>query len=200
MKNAINWLRNLRPLKVLSIFLVGSLLVLTQACNRPSVAAQPPQPAGQAPNVKRFDSTKDYPISSYKGGMNNFSDVDPRAKSDEKAAESRANELSKTAQKNVNNKGIDSTEQYVRNYREGTPLGERVKNFGEDVGSSAGEVVEGVTKGTKRGIENVQENAKNAAKDLTKNVQQGTEDVGKNIQRKAEDTGRAVNRTLKDVD
>ncbi|MGM3308727.1 hypothetical protein ACSQ6I_22585 [Anabaena sp. WFMT] len=200
MNRVINWLQNLRPFKVLTIFLAGALLLLTQACNRPTIAGQPPQPAGQPPNVQRYDPTKDYPISRYQGGMNNFSDVDPRARDAEKAARIRADELIENAQRNIENKGIDSKEQYVRNYRQGTPLGERVKNLGEDVGGSAEELREGVTKGTKRGFENVQENVGNAAKDLTKNVQRGTEDVGKNIQRRAEDTGEAINRTVREAD
>ncbi|MFM2064291.1 MAG: hypothetical protein RLZZ507_3962 [Cyanobacteriota bacterium] len=200
MKKVINWLQNLRPLKILTVFLAASLLFLAQACNRPTIAGQPPQPAGQPPNVKRYDPTKDYPISPYQGGMNNFSDVDPRAREAEKAARIRADELIENAQRNIERKGIDSTDQYVRNYREGTPFGERVKNLGEDVGSSAEELREGVTKGTKRGVENLQENVENAAKDLTRSVQRGTEDVGKNVQRRAEDTGEAINRTFREAD
>jgi hypothetical protein len=200
MKRVINWLQNLQLMKILTVFLAATFLCLVQACNRPSIAGQPPQPAGQPPNVKRYDPTKDYPISPYQGGMNNFSDVDPRAREAEKAARYRADQLIENAQRNIERKGIDSTDQYMRNYRQGTPLGERVKNLGEDVGSSAQELTEGVSKGTKRGVENLQENIGGAAKDLTKNVQRGTEDVGRNMQRRAEDVGEAVNRTMDKVD
>ncbi|MBK1986236.1 hypothetical protein A0J48_001495 [Sphaerospermopsis aphanizomenoides BCCUSP55] len=198
MKKVITWLHNLRPMKIITVFLASTFLFLVQACNRPSIAGQPPQPAGQPPNVKRYDPTKDYPISPYQGGMNNFSDVDPRARDAERAARARADELIENAQRNIERKGIDSTEEYVRNYRQGTPFGERVKNLGEDVGSSAEELREGVTKGTKRGVENLQENVENATKGLTKNVQRGSEDIGKNIQRRTEDTGEAFNRNLRD--
>lgn len=200
MKRVITSLQNLRPLKILTVFLAASFLFLVQACNRPTIAGQPPQPAGQPPNVQRYDPTKDYPLSPYEGGMNNFSDVDPRAKKSEKAAKERADELIENAQRNVESKGIDSTEQYVRNYRSGTPFGERVKNLGEDVGSSAEELREGVTKGTQRGVENLQENVGNAAKGLTKNVQRSTEDIGKNLQRTAEDANQAVRRTVREAD
>lgn len=200
MRRVINWLQNLQPMKVITVFLAAIFLCLVQACNRPTIAGQPPQPAGQPPNVKRYDPTKDYPISKYQGGMNNFSDVDPRAREAEKAARYRADQLIENAQRNIERKGVDSTDQYMRNYRQGTPLGERVKNLGEDVGSSAQELTEGVTKGTKRGVENIQENFGSAAKDLTKNVQRGSEDVGKNLQRQAEDVGEAVNRTMDKVD
>jgi hypothetical protein len=199
MKKVMTWLKNIRPLKVLTVFLAGIFLFMTQACGAPGIATQPPQPGEQAPNVKRYDPTKDYPLSSPAGGMNNFSDVDPRAK-DEKAANDRADALAKNAQKNIEQKGIDSKEQYGRNFQQGTPLGERVKNLGEDVGSSADELREGVVKGTQRGFENLKGNTKNAAENVTKNVQRGAEDAGKNVQRTAEDAGNAVKRTVRDVD
>ncbi|MEH2305407.1 hypothetical protein [Nostoc sp.] len=199
MRKAITWLKNIRPLKVLTVFLAGMFLFMAQACGAPGVATQPPQPGSQAPNVKRYDPTKDYPLNSPAGGMNNFSDVDPRAR-DEKAANDRADALVKNAQRNIEQKGIDSREQYGKNFQQGTPLGERVKNLGEDVGSSAEELREGVVKGTQRGFENLKGNTQNAAEDLTKNVQRGAEDAGKNVQRTAEDAGNAVKRTVRDVD
>lgn len=201
MNKVIAWLKNLRPLKVLTVFLAGTFLVLAQACNRPGVAAQPPQPSSQPPNAVRYDPTKSYDLSTpYEGGMNNFSDVDPRAKAAEKAAKARAEDLIENARRNVEQKGIDSTEQYGRNYREGTPFGERVKNLGEDVGGSAEEVREGVTQGTQRGIENLQENTQNAAKNLTKSLQRGADDTKTNAQRAAEDAAEAVKRTFREAD
>ncbi|MFS0513650.1 hypothetical protein ACEYW6_02850 [Nostoc sp. UIC 10607] len=200
MKKVSTWLKNIRPLKVLTVFLAGIFLFLTQACGAPGVATQPPQPQDQSPYSKRYDPTKDYPLSSPAGGMNNFSDVEPRGRLDEKAANDRADALAKNAQRNIEQKGIDSPEQYGRNYKQGTPFGERVKNLGEDVGSSADELREGVVKGTQRGIENIKGNTQNAAEDLTKNVQRGAEDAGKNVQRTAEDAGKAVKRTVRDVD
>ncbi|MEH2346698.1 MAG: hypothetical protein V7K55_01605 [Nostoc sp.] len=210
MKKAMNWLKNIRPLKVLTVLLVGIFLFTAQACGTPGVASQPPQPGAQAPNSQQYDPTKDYPMSSPAGGMNNFSDVDPRAK-DEKAANDKAEALVKNAQKNIEQKGIDSREQYGRNFQQGTPLGERVKKLGEDIGSSADEVREGLVKGTQRGFDNLKGNTQNATEDLTKNVkrgaedagknvQRGAEDAGKNVQRTAEDAGNAVKRTVKDVD
>ncbi|MEH2162362.1 MAG: hypothetical protein V7K38_15280 [Nostoc sp.] len=199
MKKAMNWLKSIRPLKVLTVFLAGMFIFLTQACGDPGIATQPPQPGAQAPNIERSDSTKDYPLNSPAGGMNNFSDVDPRA-IDEKAANDRAKALVKNAQKNIDQKGIDSREQYGRNFQQGTPLGERVKNLGEDIGTSANELGEGIAKGTQRGIENLKGNTQNTAEDVTKNVQRGAEDAGKNVQRTAEDAGNAVKRTVRDVD
>ncbi|MBN3927976.1 hypothetical protein [Nostoc sp. NMS4] len=199
MKKAMTWLKNIRPLKVLTVFLAGVFLFMAQACGATGVAAQPPQSASQAPNIERSDSTKDYPLNSPAGGMNNFSDVDPRAV-DEKAANDRAEALVKNAQKNIDQKGIDSKEQYGRNFQQGTPLGERVKNLGEDIGSSADELREGLVKGTQRGIENIKGNTQNATEDVTTNVQRGAKEAGKNVKRTAEDAGDAVKGAVRKVD
>ncbi|MEH2323395.1 MAG: hypothetical protein V7K32_07445 [Nostoc sp.] len=194
MKKAMNWLKSIRPLKVLTVFLAGTFLFVTQACSSPGIATEPPQP--ESPYIQRYDSTKDYPLSSPAGGMNNFSDVDPRAKLDEKAANDRADALAKNSQKNIDQKGIDSPEQYGQNYKQGTSLGERVKNLGEDIGSSANELGEGVVKGTQRGIENLKGNTQNATEGVTKNVQRGAEDAGKNVKRTAEDASNAVKKAV----
>lgn len=191
MKKAMNWLKSIRPLKVLTVFLAGMFLFLTQACGDPGIATQPPkpsQPDTQSPYSKRYDPTKDYPLSSPAGGINNFSDVDPRA-ADEKAANDKADALAKNAEKRIDEKGVESPGEYVRNFKEGTPLGQKGKNLGEDIGSSVEEVRKGVVKGTQRGIENIKSNTQNAAEDVTKNVQRG-----------AEDAGDAVKRTVRDVD
>ncbi len=195
MKKAMNWLKSIRPLKVLTVFLAGTFFFLTQACGAPGIATQPPQPGAQAPNIERYDPTKDYPLNSPAGGMNNFSDVDPRAR-DEKAANDRADALAKNAQRNIDQKSVDSPGQYGQNYKQGTPFGERVKNLGEDIGSSAEEVRKGVVKGTQRGIENIKGNTQNAAEDVTTNVQRGAEDAGRNVRRTADDAGNAVKRAV----
>ncbi|MDZ7957213.1 MAG: hypothetical protein RMY34_04810 [Aulosira sp. DedQUE10] len=196
MKKVTAWLQNFRPVKMLGVFLAGMFLLLTQACN-PGIAAQPSQPGSQPPNAERYDTTKNYNLNSPKGGINNFSDVDPRAKGDEKAAEAKAKALRDNAQRNVDEKSIDSPGQYVENFRQGTPLGQRVKNLGEDIGSSAAEVGEGVAKGAKRGIENIKENSQNAGEGLARNAQRVGEDAKTNVQRKAEDAADAVTRTLR---
>ncbi|QSJ20242.1 hypothetical protein JYQ62_16975 [Nostoc sp. UHCC 0702] len=206
MKRVMNWLKNNRPVKVVTVFLAGIFLIVTQACSAPGVATQPPQPpaqpqsSGAQPYAKRYDPTKSYDLNNPEGGINNFSDVEPRAKADDRAASDRGDALAKNAQRNIDQKGIDSREQYVRNYQQGTPLGERVKNLGEDISGSAAEVGEGVAKGTRRGIENIQENTQDAAKNVTKSAQRAGEDASTNVQRKAEDAANTVNRTFKDVD
>lgn len=186
MKRVIAWLKNIHPAKVLTAFVASALLLLTQACNNPSIAGQPPQPRGQSPNVERYDPTKSYDLNTPSGGMNNFNDVDYRSESEQRAAEVKSKALRDNAQRNINEKGIDSVDQYVDNYRQGTPFGQRVKNLGEDIGSSAKELGEGVAKGTKRGVENLKDNTQNAA-----------EGVGRNAQRAGENAADTVKDTLR---
>ncbi|OUL18782.1 hypothetical protein BV372_34095 [Nostoc sp. T09] len=197
MKRVIAWLKNIRPAKVLTAFVASMLLFLTQACNNPGIAAQPPQPGAQSPNTERYDPTKSYDLNSPKGGMNNFNDVDARAEGDQQGAELRGKALRDNSQRNINEKSIDSPGQYVENYRQGTPFGQRVKNLGEDIGGSASEVGEGVAKGTKRGIENIKENTQNATEGLSKNAQRAGEDAKNNVQRSAEDAADAVKGTFR---
>ncbi|MCG6134261.1 MAG: hypothetical protein MET45_06310 [Nostoc sp. LLA-1] len=207
MNRVMNWLKNIRPVKMLTVFLAATFLFMAQACNRPGIAQQPPQPSAQPPNVERYDATKNYELNEPQGGMNNFSDVDPRAKAAEKAANARADALAKNARRNVELKGVDSTDEYIRNIQEGTPLDKRVKRLGDNIGSSAEELGEGLTKGTQRGVENIkqntqrgvdniQQNTGRAATDLSKNVKRGAEDTTTTLQRKAQDTADAAKRTL----
>lgn len=186
----IDSLKKLRLRQIVTVFLAGVLLMVSTACSGANA---------QDANTKRYDPTKSYELNTPKGGMNNFSDVDPRAKADEKAAEAKAKALRDNAQKNVAEKGIDSKEQYIRNYNSGTPLGERVKNLGEDVSSSTEEVREGLVKGTQRGIENIKENTQNAAENLTKNIQRGTENIKENTQNTAENLTKNVKRGTEDA-
>ena len=176
MKKAINWLKNLRPLKIVTVFVLGFVLLFTQACSN-ATAAQPSPQKGESAYIQRNDPTKEYPLNSPRGGINNFSDVDPRGEAGEKTAETKAKGLRDNSKRNIDQKGIDSTEQYTRNYREGTPFPDRVKNLGEDIGSSAEELTTGVVKGTQRGVDNIKENVSNAGDDLARKGKETTQNA-----------------------
>ena len=179
MKKVITWLKNVRPLRIATVFVLGFFLLFTQSCSK-GIAAQPPQQKAESAYIERYDPTKEYPLGNPKGGINNFSDVDPRAEAGEKTAETKAKALRDNSKRNIDEKGTDSTEQYVRNYREGTPFGQRVKNLGEDIGSSTEELTTGVVKGTQRGIENIKDNASNAGEDLVKKGKQTVQNANPN--------------------
>ncbi|BDI18446.1 hypothetical protein ANSO36C_42480 [Nostoc cf. commune SO-36] len=48
--------------------------------------------------------------------------------------------MARNAEKRIDEKGVESPGEYVRNFKEGTPLGQKGKNLGDDIGSSVEEV------------------------------------------------------------
>ncbi|MBD2184923.1 DUF6658 family protein [Aerosakkonema funiforme] len=161
MNKVVSFIKQFNFLRVLTVFFAGVILFVSTACGSPSVQAKaldrnprPEIPEGAVTNT-------------YKGGMNDFSDVDPRF--DESKANKKADRLVNNAEHNIEYRA-DSPEQYGRNYRSGTPLGERVQNIGENIGESATNTAKDVAKGTRRGIENIKDNSQDAAKDVSRSA------------------------------
>jgi F0F1-type ATP synthase membrane subunit b/b' len=153
MSRAMNWLKSIRLDRILTVFLVGILMLVSTACGGSKVLAK------NADDVRQ-EVPKGAVTSDYKGGMNDYSDVDPRQNTSEAKAKAKA--LVDNAQKNIDQKSVDSVEQYVENYRSGTPLGERVKRIGENVGNAAEDIREDVAKGSQENLENATDTAKSA--------------------------------------
>lgn len=152
MKKVITWLKSIRVDRILTVFLAGVLLFVSTACGSTKVLAKTADEVRQEVPSRAITNT-------YKGGMNDYSDVDPRRDTSEAKAKAKA--LIDNAQSNIDEKSVDSPEQYAKNYRSGTPLGERVRRLGEDIGESAEEVAEGASKGVQKGVQNIKENAQN---------------------------------------
>jgi F0F1-type ATP synthase membrane subunit b/b' len=153
MSRAMNWLKSIRLDRILTVFLVGILMLVSTACGGSKVLAK------NADDIRQ-EVPKGAVTSDYKGGMNDYSDVDPRQNTSEAKAKAKA--LVDNAQKNIDQKSVDSVEQYVENYRSGTPLGERVKRIGENVGNAAEDIREDVAKGSQENLENATDTAKSA--------------------------------------
>jgi hypothetical protein len=213
MNKFITGIKNIRITRIVTGFLASLFLFVATACsNTPNVLAKTADDV--RPEVPRSAVT-----NTHQGGMNEYSDVDPRRST--APANSKAKALIENAQRNIDTKSADSRQQYGENYRSGTPIGERVKRLGEDVGESAEELAEGAAKGTKQGLENIRQNARNTsdyvedvgedtanvnidkAQAKINNAAKGTrrafedtadasQDLGKRIQRTAEDAGDAV--------
>jgi ElaB/YqjD/DUF883 family membrane-anchored ribosome-binding protein len=184
MNKVISWVKSIRLGKIITVFLSAILLFVSSACNSTGVLAK-------TADQVREEVPEGALTSPYKGGMNDYSDVDPRK--DTSGAEAKAKELIDNAEGNIQ-KSANNFDQYSRNYQSGTPLGERVRRLGEDVKTSADEVTEGVAKGTQRGIENLKGNAQNAAegtKGAAENVKENTKDAGRDF---AKGTKRAADK------
>lgn len=189
MTRIIAWFKSIRLSKVITVFLAGILLFVSTACNG-AVQAKSPDNMGKptADQIRREVPSRAL-TSPYEGGMNDYSDVDPRKGVSD--TQSKARDLVENAQGNLE-KRADSPEQYRRNYQQGTPLGERVRRLGEDASESAEDVTKGVSKGTQRGVENLKENTQDAA-----NKSQRTADKASNFaQDKANEAASGARRAL----
>ncbi|NEQ25693.1 MAG: hypothetical protein F6K28_42875, partial [Microcoleus sp. SIO2G3] len=109
-----------------------------------------------------------------------------------KGAEAKAKALVDNAQRNIDEKGIDSPEQYVENYRSGTPLDERARRIGEDVGEAAENVGEGLSKGAQKNAQQTKSTAQDAAVN-TKQAADVGESLGDKIKQAAQDAADAIN-------
>jgi ElaB/YqjD/DUF883 family membrane-anchored ribosome-binding protein len=186
MKKVIDWLKSIKLGKVITVFLSGVLLLVSTACSPSNVLAKTADQVREEVPEKAVTNT-------YEGGMNQYGDTDPRRETS--SAEQKAKSLVEQARKNIDNKGVDSAEQYGENYSTGTPLNERVNRVGQDVKSSTEELTEGVTTGTQKGLENVKENTKNAVEATKKAVQSK---VSSDINTTKQTLGKAADNT-KDI-
>lgn len=179
MNQIISLLNPSRLFRILTVFLAGVVLIVTTACSD--------NPAKALDNNARPEVPSNAVSSPYRGGMNSYSDVDPRANTS--GANSKANDIVRKAEGNIQ-KGADSFDKYAENYRQGTPLNERVENLTEEVGESAKNTAKGVTRGTQRGVENLKENTQNAAQ----SVPNALDDAKQNARSATRDTARATDK------
>jgi hypothetical protein len=207
MKKVVALFRNFRPIKLLTVFLAGLVLFFTQACN--SVAATTPTAPRQTigeqqsapPNSEVYVPKGSKALSPVEGGMNNFSDVDPRVQGANVKAKSEA--LKQNAEQNV----IDETSNVGENTRRILDKkGDNVEQIGKNLQQNAQETAEKArssatdfARGTKKGVENIQENTSNAAEGTAKSAKRAAEDTKLNAQRTAGNAGEAVNRTVRDA-
>jgi hypothetical protein len=207
MNKLMTWLKSIRVDRILTVFMAGLLLIITTACSGGASATTPDQ-------VKTADKIRQEVPSGavtneYKGGMNDYSDVDPRF--NEKGVQTSAKGLVDNARRNIEEKSIDSPQQYVENYRSGTPLGERVKRIGEDLGNAAEDVTEKAAKGTQENTQAAKEatqSSKRAAKETADAAQSKVSSDINSTQQAAQDLGNAakskvsrdINRTQQALD
>lgn len=207
MNKLMNWLKNIRIDRIVTAFLVGVLVFVSTACSSGVQAKTADEVREEVPSSAV--------TNKYKGGMNDYSDVDPRKNTTE--ANTKAKALVDNSKKNINEKSVDSLEQYGKNYRSGAPIGERVKQIGENAGDTVKNVKENVSKGTQKNLRQAQglgddvkdkaiqkkENAKDAVKETGNKVKRAADDVseagdnlGSKIKRGAQDAADSVKSTI----
>lgn len=191
--------------RVVVVLLAGVMMLVSTACGNAapplSSDSNPVQPSASSGLPKPMSSgegsyhaktganqpTELYdPIQKPEGGMNMYSDTDPRYQRKNLGAqiERRVDK----AEQNLD-KSIESVDDYVDNYTSGAPLGERVRNITDSVGETVDDLTDRVKGGTDRGTQNVKVNAKRAesnASEAVKGVADDAKDNARDLSRKAQ--------------
>jgi gas vesicle protein len=186
MSKVIAWVKNIRPIKILTVLCMGVLLIVTQACGSVT-AGEPKAGANSELSVPKGDKV----LNSYEGGMNNFSDTDPRSKEAKSEVKAKTEALTENAEQHLINKTSPTGE---------NSLGKNLQQSAEGTKEKVGNSSDNFAKGVQRGIENIKDNTKNAVDDLTKGATSAADDAKTNVQRTAQDATSAVNRTVKEAD
>ncbi len=214
MNRLIAALKRIRLGQILTAFLAGVLLFVSTACSSGKVQAETPNrrpevPAGlqAVPGKKnpRPEVPDEANTSTFsKGGMNDFSDVDPRINTS--PASEKAKALVDNAEKNM----IDQTSNLGENTKRILDKkGENAQDFGENLKRSTEETkekargaAEDVAKETKQTVEDAKNATRDATRDLTKGVNQTAEDLKQTVKANTpdpEDLTRGVKQAAKNV-
>lgn len=196
MNRVISWVKSIRWDRIVTACLVGLLMVVSTACSG-NASAKTPDGARTADQIRQ-EVPSGAVTNRYEGGMNDYSDVDPRKSTSQ--AKAKAKGLVDNAQRNINEKSIDSPEQYVENYRNGAPLGERVKNIGENIGKAAGDVGEQASKGARENAANVREAAQSGAENTKQAANEAAKGAKSKVSRDIDRTQRAVSKAADAID
>ena len=148
MSKVIACVKNIRPIKILTVFCVGMLLIVTQACGSVT-AGEPKAGANSELSVPKGDKV----LNSYEGGMNNFSDTDPRSKEAKIDVKAKTEALKENSEQNLLEKTSTAGE--------GT-LGKNLEQSAEGTKDKTAKSADNFGKGVQRGIENIKDNTKNA--------------------------------------
>jgi len=181
MNKIFSTLRKIQIKQVITACVLGMLLFVTQACS--SVDAKTPD-------------------SGYQGGMNQYSDVDPRSKGAEATAKMKAKGFKDSAEVNVLDQSdslIDNTRRNLNNKANLEDLGQNAKESGRYAVDKTQEKAENFAEGTKRGIRNIKENTSDAFDSLTDNVSDVAEDAKLSTQRAAKNAKLSTERAARDA-
>jgi hypothetical protein len=161
--------------KAVLSFLAIALLLTTTACNGSEVASK-----ANLDNPPPGKITELYkPITPEVGGMNNYSDVDPRV--DTSKADAKADRLINQA-KGLERKDTNPFQQ-IKKELDKKGIQERIGDTADSVGQSAQETAADIAKGTRKGFANVKENTKSFKDD----VESAAGDLSQKAKNKATD-------------
>ena len=203
MNRVIAAFKRIRLGQILMAFVAGVLLFVSSACsNAPDLGAQAKNPRPEVPGGTAISPNPDV-INTYKGGMNDFNDLDPRQEPALGTIGEKAAALKENAERNV----IDQTGNLGENTKRILDKkGENVEDLGKNVSQSAENTknkvqstADDLTKGAKQAVENAKDNTVGATRDLTRSASQTADDVKQSTRNAANDLSRGTNRAVEDV-
>ncbi len=173
MKRLTAFLKRIRAVQILTVFLAGILVLVSTACSRPDVTA------GKTADQIREEVPSEAVTSVYKGGQNQYSDVDPRTPN-VTASEAKAQLLKDQAQQRIETKSSSNVRENVRRVADDAPdkleqIGEKVNDDARTAQRKADEFGDK----TKKGFANLKENTREGlkgAKDIVKEATEGAKD------------------------
>jgi hypothetical protein len=195
MKRLSTWLKSLRPVKILSAALICMLLFVSQACDAAS-ATKPD--TGKSENYLPKDEKSKSP---YEGGMNNFSDIDARAKDTKTEAKVKAEALKERAESNIGNKGsINAVENVRRVADDSSKLGKNIQGKAESATDKLGEETGSFVDSAKQGLKNIKDNTLDAPGYVSDKSGRTFSNPIEGLKEGTKDAGNAVKRTFREAD
>jgi ElaB/YqjD/DUF883 family membrane-anchored ribosome-binding protein len=211
MKKIISFLKAKRISQLISASFAVLFLLVTTACSQPSVsgnegksdaakvAVQNPPSKVASPyrqdkgNVPEGQVTEFYDsIQPVEGGMNNYSDVDPRQNTSK--ADAKAKKLVRQASHPEADK-FDNPLDAVKKELADEPIPERVQKFSKDIGNSAKKLAKDTSDESQKGIKNIKENSKSFAENTKSTAESTADRLTQNLQNTADDTSNVVKQT-----
>ena len=174
------FLKKIRAVQILTVFLAGILVLVSTACSRPDVTAgKTGVMTGKTADQIREEVPSGAVTSEYKGGMNQYSDVDPRNQK-VTTIEAKAQLLKEQAQQRIDTKSRSNVGENVRRVADDVPdkldqIGEKVK----DDARTAQRKADDFGDKTKKGFANLKENTREGlkgAKDIVKEATEGAKE------------------------
>jgi len=177
MKRFFASLKQLQLRQILAVFFAGMLVLVTAACQGPNsrnvASTKVPQ---QAANANEKQGIPGHIYQDYEGGMNGYSDIDPRRQTTGSAL-SKAKGLRDNAERNV----IDMTDDVGTNTKRILDKkGENADQFGDNLKASTkslGQKADKAGTDIKNVTERVQDNTKSAGKTFARDARNAADDV-----------------------
>jgi phage-related protein len=163
------FIKKIRLGQLLTVFLAGILVFVSTACSGTDVMA------GKTSDQIREEVPSEAVTSVYKGGQNQYSDVDPRNPNMTKT-EAKAKMLKDEAQRRIDTKASSNVGENVRRVADEAP--DKFKQVGEKLNEdvrAAKQNFDEFGKNTQKGIANVKENTREGLKGAKEVVKEATE-------------------------